>query len=439
MPIPTHLINASLEKAVLGKLLSEPEHIGSSSDVSPEIFTISQHKLIFDTIRRLYTAGSPVSPLTVGSDLHNRGVLESIGGVTEGILPLIEFKAQAYDLDFSLTQLANLNTMRRTLSDLYQFVGKLETAGSTVDDIRQLEVIAQNADSSAGKRVRLRRISEVVSEYPGGLNSFLSPLQGQNFIRFPWVKAQDRIGGIWPGEVMILGGRPGSGKSAAALQVARFNSQFGSVPAIYNLEMTDAQTIYRTICARAKVSMARFRTGHVSEMERKAIYAELRTLAGENVLLCDKPNLTIGEIRASLKHSVRTQGVDMAIIDYLQLAEPGIKTDNRQQEVSYVSRQCKLMAMECKIPIIVLAQLSRRNEEQNREPALSDLRESGSIEQDADVVMFTYRKTETSANGPRDSCKLLFKKARNGPDGACGVYWDAQALEFRDLESEREE
>ena len=126
----------------------------------------------------------------------------------------------------------------------------------------------------------------------------------------------------------------------------------------------------------------------------------------------------------------------MAIVDYLQLAEAGAKTDNRQQEVAYISRQCKTMAMEFKIPMIVLAQLSRKSEEENREPRLSDMRESGAIEQDADVVMFTHRKTTQVAGSDSHEYSLLFPKVRNGEVGRCNVAWSGRALEFADLRSE---
>jgi len=434
MPIPSHLVDLELEKSILGKLISDQKFASMAADLTAEDFVIGAHKLIFSHVIRLLGKGSPVTRVTVYTELASFSEAESVGGITY-LTDLGEHAVRAHDIEHCIGKLRDKTVLRNALTKAYEVVSKVESPGSSLEDLVGFEEVSKFADYRAGSAVRLRSVRQVVEEYPGGVNAFLSPMQGQNYIRFPWSKAQECIGGLWPGETMVLGGRPGSGKSAAALQIARFNTQYGMVPAIYNLEMSDLQTIYRSICSKAGVSMARFRVGAVSAEERQALYSELARLAGDNVLLCDRPSLTIGEIRSSLKRAIRSQGVSMAIIDYMQLAEAGIKTDNRQQEVSHVSRTCKLMAMECKVPVIVLAQLSRKNEDQHREPALSDLRESGSIEQDADVVLFTHRKVEV-ASGGRDSYKLLFKKVRNGPDGACGVFWDARSLEFRDLEHE---
>lgn len=435
MPLPVHLFNADLEKAVLGRLLKDPEIAALAHDASPEIFSVGRHRVVFSAIQSLQENGDPVTISTVGAELYRRGVLDEIGGIADGLMPLVEFSAGATDFEFCVNRLTELSIHRRSLTDLYRAIEKLEAQGSTLNDLHEVVEIARRAETLSGSGApRLRTVQEVVQEYPGGLNAFLRPFAGDHYMRFPWERGQRAIGGIWPGEVLIVGGRPGHGKSAAALQLARYNAQFGLNPAIYNLEMSDQQTIYRTICARAGVPMSRFRMGECSDDELRAINRELVVLHREGILLCDRPTMTIQQIRKSLRRAVTQQGVRMAIIDYLQLAESGIKADNRTQEVSYISRQVKLMAMEFKIPLIVLAQLSRKSEDSNREPTLSDLRESGSIEQDADVVMFTYRKTEVVGSQPTDRYSLLFPKVRSGEIGRCRVHFDTRTLEFRDME-----
>ena len=437
MPIPAHLVNVELERAVLGRMLTAPEDIVHASGMTPEMFTIGKHRLLFDVVCRMYEAGKPVSIVTLGAELHNSGRLQDAGGVS-GLADLTEFAVRAHDIDFALSKLADLWAMRRALSDLQKAVERLESPGSTLSDLSAVEEIARDAGSFAGNGApRLRTVREVVQEYPGGLNAFLRPFTGDQYMRFPWGQAEDMIGGLWPGEVLVLGGRPGSGKSACALQLARHNAQFGIKPGIANLEMSDASTIYRTICARAGVAMSRFRMGRCTEQELMNLHRELTRFAGENIRLCDRATMTIGQIRAMFRKAVASGEVNMAIIDYLQLAESGSKMDNRAQEVSFISRQVKLMAMELKIPVVVLAQLSRKNEDQNREPGLSDLKESGAIEQDADVVMFTYRKTEIVAQQPQHSYSLLFPKARNGQMGRFRAIWDSTLLEFREMITEQ--
>lgn len=431
-----HLFDVPLEKSVLGKLITDPTFAGLAIDTSPTVFSVTFHVRVFIAIVRLHNEGNPITRMSVYSLLAD---LEQTDESTITRLVDLEDNAiSAYDFEFCINRIRNLSIHRNTLADLDAAVERLAKPGAGIEDVRQVEEIARNADSKASTVARLRTVKEIVSEYPGGVNAFLRPFQGQDYVRLPWFKARKIMGGVWPGEVLVLGGRPGSGKSAAALQLARHNAQFGMTPALFNLEMSDQQTIYRTICARAGVAMSRFRMGETNEDEEKAIYAELCRFGVEKMLLCDRSSLSIGQIRQSLRKHIRSHGVNMAIIDYLQLAEPGVKTDNRQQEVAYISRQCKTMAMEFKIPMIVLAQLSRKSEEQNREPVLSDMRESGAIEQDADVVMFTHRKTELVAGMERHSYALIFPKVRNGEIGRCNVQWNGRALEFADFASEAE-
>lgn len=437
MPIPTHLINVELERAVLGRMIEAPGEIVHAAGVNPEIFTIGRHRVLFAFISQMHEAGHPVTIMTLGAELHNSGRLADVGGVT-GLTELIEFAVGARDLEFAIGRLANLWMMRKALGDLYNAIEKLESPGSTLGDLAVLEDIARESVSHGASGVpRLRTVKEIVQGHPDGVNGFLRPYNGDGFMRFPWSAAEDMIGGLWPGEVMVVGGRPGSGKSAGALQLARFNTQFGLKPGIANLEMSDSSTIYRTICARAGVSMSRFRMGRCTENELRELHAQLVRFAGEGVKLCDRATMTIGQIRAMFRKAVKAGEVNMAIIDYLQLAESGIKTENRAQEVSHISRQTKLMAMELKIPVIVLAQLSRKNEEANREPGLSDLRESGAIEQDADVVMFTHRKVENMAGQLRYSYSLIFPKVRTGQIGRFPVIWDSTLLEFREMITEQ--
>ncbi len=434
MRIPIHLFDVPLEKAILGRLITDPSFAGMAADVSPIIFTLQWHIKAFIAIVQLHNEGNPISRASVYSTLAETG--ETNESTLGDLADLEAHGIGASDFDFCINRLRNLHTHRTTLADLQAAVDRLAEPGAGVEDVRQVEEIARNADGKAGKVARLRTIREIVQEYPGGLNEFLKPFQGQDYMRFPWARARRIVGGVWPGEVLVLAGRPGSGKSAAGLQLARYNAQYGMTPALFNLEMSDQQTIYRTICARAGVSMSRFRMGEVTDEEHYAIDAQLRVLGGERMLLSDRSSLTIGQIRQSIRKHVRSHGVNMAIIDYLQLADAGVRTDNRQQEVAYISRQCKTMAMEFKIPMIVLAQLSRKSEEENREPRLSDMRESGAIEQDADVVMFTHRKTTQVAGADSHQYSLLFPKVRNGEIGRCNVAWNGRALEFADLASE---
>lgn len=436
MPIPIHLINADLEAAVLGRMLNEPELAATTGDTSADVFTAGRHRIVFDAIQHVAKSGRTITVTSVAEDLHRRGALAEIGGLTDGIVPLIEARFLAADFDLCLNKLAELALHRSALTDLYKAVQKLESPGSTIEDFQEVGEIARRAETSGGHGApRLRTVAEVVREYPGGLNAFLRPSVGDGYMRFPWGMAQRAIGGLWPGEVLVIGGRPGAGKSAAGLQLARYNTQFGLTPGMYNLEMSDQQTIYRTVCARAGVPMSRFRQGECTDDELRAINRELGKFNSEGILLCDRATMTIGQIRKSLRHAVKRSGVKMAVLDYLQLAEAGIKTDSRTQEVSHISRQVKLMARELNIPVVVLAQL-RRSDSPNQEPTLSDLRESGAIEQDADVVMFCHKKTEQVAGQQADRYSLLFPKVRNGQQGFCRVHFDTRALEFRDMASE---
>ena len=437
MSLPTHLFDAPLEKAILGKMIFDPAVIGYTANTQASEFTVQFHVAVFGAIQRLHEEGQPIGRVPVYSLMAERG--QATDTTLSELLELEEHHIGIADFEHSLKKLRELAAMRTAIRELSEAQEKLCRVGATIEDVQRVEEIARNADSSRRNGARLRTVYEIVAEYPGGVNEFLRPFQGQHFLRFPWSKARRICGGLWPGEVMVLGGRPGSGKSAAAVQLARFNSQYGAVPALFNLEMTDQQTIYRQICSRAGVPMSRFRMGEVSAEEQAAIYTQLRHLGGEKMLLCDKSSMSIGEIEHTLARYIKTHGVNMAIIDYLQLAEGGIKTDNRQQEVAYISRRCKTMSMKLGIPMVVLAQLSRKSEDENREPRMSDMRESGAIEQDADVIMFTHRKTTQVAGQDSNEYSLLFPKVRNGEVGRCHVAWSGKTLEFTDLKSEEDD
>ena len=432
--LPVHLFDVPLEQAILGKMIVSPDVIGYAVDVKAQAFSLEFHVIVFIAIKQLYDEGNPISRATIYSLMAERG--QAHEATLSELLELMNHHVGVADFEHSLKRLQDLLALRTAIREMADMHEKLCRVGATLADVQKVEDIARNADSSRSRGARLRSVVEIVKEYPGGLNEFLHPNLGSSYLRFPWAKARRMCGGLWPGEVMVLGGRPGSGKSAAAVQIARYNSQFGMVPALFNLEMTDHQTIYRQICARAGVPMAKFRMGELDDDEQSAVFTQLNILGIEKMLLCDRSSMTIGEIEHTLARYIKTHGVNLAIIDYLQLADAGAKTDNRQQEVAYISRKCKTMSLKLGIPMVVLAQLSRKSEDENREPRMSDMRESGAIEQDADVIMFTHRKTTKVAEMDSHEYSLLFPKVRNGEVGRCNVAWSGRTLEFTDLRSE---
>jgi len=278
--------------------------------------------------------------------------------------------------------------------------------------------------------------AQIIEEFQGGLNAFLDPSRRIKGISTGFTKFDEMTGGLHPGELFILAARPSMGKTALALNIAHHvaTRQPRGTVAVFSLEMSKESLLTRMMCAGARVDQQKFRAGFLNQEERRKLHRSAEELIEAPLFIDDTPGTTIMDIHAKLRRVRNEHGLALAVIDYLQLMSSRGRSENRNQEISAMSRGLKLLSNELQVPFLVLSQLSRAPETRpgDHKPVLSDLRESGSIEQDADLVAFIYR--EEVYKPERDDLKgladLILAKQRNGPTGAIKLVFLKESTKF---------
>ena len=392
--IPPQVVE--IEESVLGALMIDEDALINTIDrLRPEHFYKEENKEIFNAIYSLNAEGSDVDIMTVSEKLKKRGMFEAVGGSFK-LASLVERIASAAHIETYVRILAEKNIQRelirvstqtlreayRATADILELLDEAETNFLAINDSN-----FNSAERSLGVLSEL-----VIKEIDEAQNS------DSNTIGLPsgFYELDNITGGFQPGQLIILAARPAMGKTAFALNIARnMAMQFGKSVAVFSLEMTATELMMRLVSSEAKVEGQRLKRGdQISTQELEIVKEKARELGNCRMYIDDNPGLNIMELKAKCKRMKKAHNIDMVFIDYLQLMSGSdTKNTNREQEISYISRQLKGLAKELGIPILALSQLSRDVEKRggSKEPMLSDLRESGAIEQDADIVMFIYR------------------------------------------------
>ena len=386
-----------LEEAVLGALMIEKEAYGTVADLlRPEVFYSDQHRLIFEAIRALAAKEEPIDMMTVAEKLRQQGTFEEVGGAST-LSELTRLVASTAHLRYH----AQIVAQKATARDLIAMAARIEEAG--YDETQDVEELMQQAEAGifeisqrSQKRdvmqvgdvitEALRRI-DIASKNEGNLSGIPSGFTDLDKITSGWQKS----------DLVIIAARPAMGKTAFVLSMAKNMAVNYHIPvAMFSLEMSNVQLVNRLIMNVCEIEGDKVKTGKMTREEHKRLYTKINDLQGAPLYLDDTPSLSVFEFRSKARKLVREHGVQLIIIDYLQLMNAqGMNFGSREQEVSMISRNLKAMAKELDIPIIALSQLSRAVEGRTgidgKKPQLSDLRESGAIEQDADIVCFIHR------------------------------------------------
>lgn len=414
------------EKTVLGALLVEPELFSNvAATMQVDDFSLEAHRRIFRQMLDLDKLGERIDRVLIAGKLRDAGLLEVVGGMTYlceldgslgSVMGLDGYCTRLREKAIARTAIVSLTKLQEELavySDNAAFLGK---AQKVIDDLASMEL---------GKINGFRSAADVICER-GGFDQLFG--RKRDAIPTPWFVLDQLLGGgLHDTELIILAARPSIGKTAAALQFARAAAASGKVPAVYSLEMDNESLITRMTCGLAQLDSNFVRQGLMNREEREKLRDAANQIANLPILYDDTNSCTLAAIDASLKQTIaqqRARGeaeIGMVIIDYLQLMEVIGKSENRNQEVSYITRGLKKLARALNIPFLVLSQL-KRLENENKEPGLSDLRDSGSIEQDADVVMFLHADPR-DMNPIRDT-KLILAKQRNGPVAVVPMIFD---------------
>ena len=430
--------NFLAEQAILNILLTNPNLIRNvNSVINIESFYFEPHRLIYLTILEL-TEELPIENINLTNiitSLQDKGRLKNIGGI-ERIISTISNFENFSDLE-SYIQLINEKYLRRLIIEFGKQVIVLGyTTSLNLDSI--LEEIEKTLfllnQQNNGKK--LYSIAEIVNDVFLEMKTKIK--ENKEIGLLTSFKDLDSIlQGIQKSDLLIIAGRPSMGKTAFSLTIGRNIVKRYDIPLIiFSLEMSRQQIIYRFLASISKINSNRLKSGKMTLTEWKKVSESMKLISNLPIFIDDNPNLSLTEIRSRLRKILtKNKKGGLIIIDYLQLMKSNLKIENRVQEISYITRDLKIIAKEFEIPIILLSQLSRNVETRiNKRPMLSDLRESGSIEQDADIVIMIYREdyyNENQSNTP--VTEFIVAKHRNGPVGTARLTFDSKTTDFENL------
>jgi replicative DNA helicase len=444
LKIPPHSIEA--EEAVLGALLIDPDSLVKITDLlNPEDFYKEAHGLIYATACELFERHEPIDLLTLGNRLKEKDQIKLIGGQTK-LVELTNTVATSSGIASHAEIVRKKSTLRRLLAAANKIselaFQESEDVDMLVDDAeRTLMNVSEQFDNKSFVPMR-----SVLTEAFERIDEAHKNRGQKRGLPTGFTGLDNLLSGLQPSDLIILAARPSVGKTSLALDIARNVALLSKKPVgIFSLEMAKEQLVDRMICAQAGVDLWKLRNGRLSDRDEDfpKIGEALSKLSEAPIFIDDSPTANIITIRSKARRLKAEHDLGMIVIDYLQLMEGRTnKSDNRTQEVAEISRGLKQIARELSVPVVALAQLSRAVE--NTKPAiprLSHLRESGSIEQDADVVMFLYRKSrdgnyQPDELSPQDQVtgKIIIAKHRNGPTGDVDVYWDGKTTSFKNLD-----
>lgn len=408
-------VDVDAERALLGAILAEPDAFGRiSASIDARDFSLEQHRRIFGAMGDVYSAGSVTDLVTVAGRLNDTKRIESIGGLSY-LAGLDNAIGQIFGTDDYCKRVKEKSILRRAILSMTKAITEMQQNGDSREVLEQAERTIRQLSSETSRDLRLRTAGEIIAAH-GGMDSFMRDTAAS--VRTPWARLNRVLGGGFRDEeLIILGARPSVGKTAAALQFAEAAAGDGVVAPVFSLEMGAKPLLHRMACSRSRVDSNAMRTGNLRPDQRMAFMRAMSEIDAMPLYFDDTTSCTVSAIHAAIRRLNAVRPVGFVVIDYLQLMEAPGRHENRNQSVSAVSRGLKLAAMDLGIPFLVLSQLNRPEKEggtvTTRAPILQDLRESGSIEQDADIVLFLHRKKQDY--GDIRAVDLIVAKQRNGP------------------------
>jgi len=414
--------NVEAEQFVLGSiLLTDSAFAQVAGTLETEDFSIEKHRRIFARMFELHERSEKIEYVALADELNRHGQLESCDGVaylsslTEG-LPRFE------NIDSYVRVVKDRSLLRRLIFTSQTIIGNCLGSSEDVDEIlgKAEDMILKVGDA----RIRggLANPRQIVEAFPGGINTFLDPSKRLRGLSTGFAKLDEMTTGLQPAELCVIAARPSMGKTALALNIAQHVAvKLGKPVAVFSLEMSKESLLSRLLCALARVDSHRFRGGFLNQEERRRLSGALNQLVSSPLYIDDSAATNLMEMHAKCRRLRSERGLSLVVLDYLQLMTGKGKFENRNQEISTISRGLKQLAKELDVPVIALSQLSRAPEVRtgDHRPQLSDLRESGSIEQDADLVAFIFREEvyKPDRQDLHGLAELLVSKQRNGPTG----------------------
>jgi len=427
--------NIDAERALLGAIMLKPDSLHEVSDIiSADSFYVEKHRIVFRAMLDLFSKSEPIDVLSLSSRLKEKGELEQIGGASF-LNDLVATVPSASNVKHYADIVQKKFVMRRLISvadiiselgyreedDLEHVLDKAQTEMFAVTNTPSLQKFVSLKDSLGEAWERLDRLHKSDNELRGVPTGFR--------------ELDNLLAGFQKSDLVILAARPSMGKTSLALDIARQTAiKHGTPVGIFSLEMSSQQLVDRMLAAEAHVNSWKLRTGKLSvDEEFERIHHALDELAKAPIFIDDKPGNNVLSMRSVARRMKSEHGLGLIIVDYLQLMAPTTAkaSDSMVQQVTEISRSLKGLARELDVPVIALSQLSRAVEQRRGRPRLSDLRDSGSIEQDADVVMFIHREDKMNESAEQNNiAEILVEKHRNGPIGKVDLFFDEQKATF---------
>ena len=438
--IPPH--DTEAEQAVLGSMLTDQDAVIDAIEVlKPEDFYREDNKYIYEAILNLYNKAEPIDIITVKSELISMGKFEVIGGFEYlGILP------DKVPLVANAERYIKIVEEKSLLRQLIKASNELIDLGYAQNE--DVEMVMDQAEKKIfnimqGKNQKgFSVIKDVLIESFAEIEKLYNQKEPITGVPTGFADLDYKTAGLHNSDLVLVAARPAMGKSAFALNIASNAAINAKVPvAIFNLEMSKSQLVNRMLCSEAMVDSNKIRTGKIEEDDWGKLATALGPLSEAPIYIDDTAGISIAEIRAKCRKLKLEKNIGLIVIDYLQLIQgSGKRNASREQEISEISRSLKILAKELDVPVIALSQLSRAAEQrQDHRPMLSDLRESGAIEQDADIVMFLYRDDYYNPDTEKKNiAEVILAKHRAGSTGTVELYWMGSYTKFANIERHRE-
>ncbi|MEN9921005.1 MAG: hypothetical protein RL538_898 [Candidatus Parcubacteria bacterium] len=434
--------NVEAEKALLGAIILKPDAMHDVSvTIFPESFYADKHRLIFDAISKIFSKGDPIDTVSVVTKLKDMSALDRVGGASY-VTELIETVPAAGNAMYYAEQVVNKATLRNLIhaADDIAEIGfsDPETVDEALDQAEKKIFQATQAPSAQ----KFRPIGTSLKEAWERFEHLSANPELKRGVPSGFTALDNLLSGFQKSDLIILAARPSMGKTTFALDLARNAALLHQKSVgIFSLEMSDQQLVDRMLAAESGVDSWKLRTGRLStDHEYESLQNAMQKLHKAPIHIIDEAAMNIVKMRSAARRLKNEYGLDLLIVDYLQLMSPTMTkgSDSMVQQVTEISRSLKILAKELEVPVIALSQLSRAVEQRGGKPRLSDLRDSGSIEQDADVVMFIHREDKMNKDKEPERpniAEILVEKHRNGAVGAAELYFDGQHVRFLNLDT----
>ena len=439
-PIPPHSIDA--EKSVLGAMLQDGAAVSAAVELLlADDFYVPAHREIFDAAKTLAADNMAVDLVTMDAELSRRGTLPGVGGI-EYLIELTQFVPTTANVRYYIRIVSEKSILRR----LIQASGEISQAAyaqeQDLPDVLSLsEKLIFDIVMQRDGGEDLQHIKEVLTRTYEQMEEYARLKGGVSGVPTGFYALDNMLTGLHGGELVLVGARPSMGKTSFAINMLSNAARKGAKVAFFSLEMPREQIAMRILCGDCRVNLQSVRKGMLRDEDWMKLARSLAPLAATNIYIDDTSGLTPGQMRSRCRRLMMDHGLDMIVVDYLQLMGSDKKAESRQVEVAEISRSLKAIARELNVPLVALAQLSRANEKRGAggfRPMLSDLRDSGSIEQDADVVMFLHREAyyNRDSENQDNTAEVIIAKQRNGPVGTVKLAWLGEYTLFDNLASD---